>query len=140
MGASPGTDCKFQTSTVKSAQQWQSLLGSLTSMERLVHLGMLHLRVIQHHFRENWQPSVDRQSDPVPVPREVKESLSWWTLPRNIKHGVSLHKLTLDYRIFTDALTQGWGRHWIEENDKFKGYWSQDQVHLHINVFGRLAV
>ena len=130
----------FNSSSSQSARQWQSLLGVLASAEKLVDMGRLHIRPIQAHLRQHWRPSTGKQSDKIHVPSQVKQALSWWTNPRTILRGVPWREPPHDFRIFTDASTDGWGGNWIETREAFGGDWTTDEKKLHINVLELLAV
>ena len=52
------------------AEEWQSLLGVLAATEKLVKLGMLHMRPIQVGLLDQWSPFWGNPKDYVPVFRK----------------------------------------------------------------------
>jgi hypothetical protein len=120
------------------AGQWQSLLGVLTATEKLVPLGMLHIRPIQMGLLSQWSTWHGDQRDQVSVSEDVKKAITWWTVRQNVMEGVSLTVVKPAYHVFTDASMKGWGGHmeeWIVQ-----GRWSTSQQKLHINVLELIAV
>ena len=129
---------RFLSRSSASAQAWQSLLGTLTSIEKFVPLGRLHMRPFQWHLSRHWNQSSQPQETQVPIPSEIKEALTWWTSPHNVLRGAPLHPPAPTLRIFTDASTQGWGAHAGEST--IQGIWSPQEQTLHINTLEMRAI
>ena len=69
---------KFLTMDAPPAQLWHVILSHLASIERLVLHGRLRMRSLQWHLKAHWSPESDPPSLLVPLPREVRQDLSWW--------------------------------------------------------------
>ncbi len=126
------------TSSEMTAKTWQSLLGLLTATEKIVHLGMLHLRPLQRGLLDRWSPSRGDPQELIPITPTCKDALHWWQCHRNIMMGVPLKVAEPEVHIFTDSSKQGWGGHW--ENKEVSGLWLEHQTHWHINVLELLAI
>ena len=73
-----------------SARQWQSLIGLLASTEKMVRMGMLHLRPIQMGLLDKWSPFRGDPEERIPITQEVKTALLWWTIRDNVMSGVPI--------------------------------------------------
>ena len=73
-------------------QQFISLTGLLTAIEKQVHLGRLRMRPIQWHFKTNWRipESLDKV---IPLPRSLHPHLQWWLEESNVLRGPPLHPI-----------------------------------------------
>ena len=56
----------------------------------------------------------------------------------NLRRGVQLGTLDVEYYLFTDISTKGWGAHM--QNLTAAGTWTDELSHLHINVLKLRAV
>jgi len=122
-----------------SARSWLQLIGLLTSTERLVFHGMLHIRPIQFALQGQWKMSRDKMSTMVEVTDEAREAARWWTVRENVMAGVPLTVSTGEtVQVFTDASMKGWGGHlnWKTVG----GEWSTEERTKHINVLELMAV
>ncbi len=128
----------FMKSAFQTGHEWQKLIGILVALSKLVPLGMCRLRPIQTHFQFFWNPAYSPPSQLVPVSQTVKHHLRWWKDRRNLLQGVPFRKPKPEVHVYTDASDFGWGAH--VENQSAQGYWSADNVHLHINCKELLAV
>jgi len=120
------------------AHRWQQLLGHLTSLEKLVPRGRLHMRPIQFALSTSWNQHSDSPNCQILVTPEVVEALLWWTASDNLLRGTPLTTRDVDFRLFSDASTVGWGAHLMEL--RAEGVWSLEQSQLHINNLELLAV
>ena len=63
-----------------------SLMGLLTVTEQQVHLGRLHMRLIQWHFKNNWR-ILKSHEKVIPIPRALYPHLKWWLQEENVLQG-----------------------------------------------------
>jgi hypothetical protein len=115
-----------------TAQQYQSLIGMLISVMRLVQNGRLHLRPIQYFLREIWKQTVETQEKIILLEDKMITHLRWWTDKGTVLKGVNLHWEEHQRQIYSDASLTGWGGHL--DFMKVKGLWSEEEKVLHINV------
>ena len=80
------------TGLVCPVRKLMSFIGLLTATEKQVHLGRLHMRLIQWHLKNNWRvpESLDKQ---IPVPKSLHPHLKWWLEEDNVLQGQPLHSL-----------------------------------------------
>ena len=123
---------QFLSRQEQVAQRWQVVIGHLSSLEKLVPHGRLHLRSLQWRLKESWSQATDPPSFPVSLTQEVRQDLAWWLDDRNLLRGVPLRTPPPDMQLFSDASTEGWGAH-LEEL-LTSGVWDENDKHLHINV------
>lgn len=121
------------------ASSWQQLLGHMTSLERLVPRGRLHMRPMQFHLQETWPQDHDDPDAPIPVNEETRQTLKWWSDPKHLLKGVPLDHSPPQVIVFTDASTEGWGAHLDQTSIQTEGIWSPSQQELHINNLELLA-
>ena len=69
-----------------------SLIGLLTATEKQVFLGLLHMRPIQWHLKQNWRVP-ESMEKVIPVPRSLHPQLEWWLEESNVLQGQPLHPL-----------------------------------------------
>ena len=118
-------------------RKFMSLIGLLTSTEKQVPLGRLHMRPIQWHLKRHWRVPESLEKE-IPVPRSLHPHLLWWTKEANVLTGQPLHPLSHAVQIFTDASKEGWGAHLGDVTAR--GDWSVPESHLHINFLELKAV
>ena len=70
-------------------QQFMSLIGLLTTTEKQVHLGRLHMRPIQWHLKSHWRMPESLEKV-IPIPRSLHPHLQWWLQGDNILTGQPL--------------------------------------------------
>ena len=87
-------------------RQFMSLIGLLTATEKQVHLGRLHMRLIQWHLKNNWRVPESLEKV-IPVPMSLHPHLKWWLEESNVLPGQPLHPLKHALQIFTDAKDGG---------------------------------
>ena len=128
----------FLTSRSHTAFLWERLLGLLASTEKLVPLGRCHMRGLQSCLATQWDCTSQSQQVPVLVDWEATQDLLWWSSPEALRVGVPTHPLQWDLQVFTDSSTTGWGAHCLDQ--VVSGQWSPQELLLHINNLGLLAV
>ena len=120
-----------------TARTLMCVLGTLAAMEKLVHLGRLHMRPIQWHLKEHWNNSKHLDHS-VPVTTALRQALKWWLRRDNLAKPCSLHPKTPQVEVYSDASLQGWGAH-CGQQTAF-GLWDQMWLGKHINVLELQAV
>ena len=118
-------------------RKFMSLIGLLTTTEKQVPLGRLHMRPVQWHLKRHWRVPESLEKE-IPVPRSLHPHLLWWTKETNVLIGQPLHPLRHAIQIFTDASKEGWGAHLGDFTTR--GTWSVPESHLHINFLELKAV
>ncbi|XP_066946935.1 uncharacterized protein [Macrobrachium rosenbergii] len=81
---------QFLSQQDQPAQQWQVVIGHLSSLEKLVPHGRLHIRSLQWRLRDFWDQSLEPQLVLIPIPQEVRDDLAWWLDVRNLCIGTPL--------------------------------------------------
>ena len=109
-------------------RQWMSLIGLLTTTEKQVHLGRLHMRPIQWHLKNNWRVPESLEKV-IQVPKSLHLHLRWWLEESNVLQGQPLHPLKHALQLFTDASKEG--AHLNKHTAR--GTWSLPESQLHIN-------
>ena len=116
---------------VLTARCLMSLIGLLTSMEKMVLEGHLQMRPFQFHLKEHWRYPQSLDSL-LPWSETISAHLEWWQNPVNVIKVADLHPKDHSIQIFTDASHKGWGTHLEQVSTK-----DCDQTgkkRLHINV------
>ena len=70
------------------AQQWQVLLGHMSSLEKLVPRARLQMRSLQWHLKSSWSTESDPPQLPVPRSRRVDKHISWWMVRNHLLEGM----------------------------------------------------
>ena len=84
-------------------------------------------------------PRVRPSSLPVPLPREVKQELSWWMVRDHLLTVVRFGTPALaDLHLYSDASCSGWGAHLLDQH--LSGVWSDQEKLLHINLLEMKAL
>ena len=117
---------------------WRSLLGHLTSLERLVPGGRVRSRSLQWCLKQQWRATSDPVWWRVPPSRQCLEDLCWWTVPEHLLAGAPFVLAPPEQTLFTDASLHGWGAHLGDA--LVSGVWTPQQAVLHINHVELLAV
>jgi hypothetical protein len=128
----------FMSKPAPPACQWLQILGHLTSLEKLVPYGRTRIRPIQWQLRSHWTQSYHRPTAPVLLDPESRESLTWCMSTINVTKGVPLGTMDIDYDLFTDSSTHGWGAH--IEDQVASGIWPPALRACHINTLELRAV
>ena len=76
----------FLTGPTCPVWQLMSLIGLLTATEKQVHLGRLHMRLIQWHLKQNWRVPESLEKV-IPVPMSLHPHLRWWLEEINVVQG-----------------------------------------------------
>ena len=87
-------------------QQFMSLIGLLTATGKLVHLGRLHRRPIQWHFKNNWRVPESLEKL-IPISRSLHPHLQWWFQEDNALTGQPLLPIKHALQIFSDVSKKG---------------------------------
>jgi hypothetical protein len=127
----------FLSTPSQTARQWMSLIGLLSSTEKQVPMGRLHLRQIQWHLKRNWSYTECLEIQ-VPILPKIQTALKWWQDPQHLLLGSPLHQPLPDIQVYTDASNQGWGGHCLHQTAQ--GLWSEQEKKLHINILEMKAV
>ena len=121
----------LKSKRVLTARCLMSLIGLLTSTEKMVPEGRLHRRPFHFHLKEHWRypQSLDNL---LPWTEAIAAHLDWWQNPSNVMRGADLHPKHHSIQLFTDASHEGWGAHLDQRFHK--GLWSDREKRLHIYV------
>ena len=128
----------FCTMDAPPTQLWQVSLSHLASLERLVPHGRLWMRSLQWHLKAHWSPESDPPSFPVPLPREVRQDLSWWMVRDRLLTGVRFGTPAPDLHLYSDASCSRWGAHLLDQH--VSGLWSDQEKLMHINLLEMKAL
>jgi hypothetical protein len=123
------------------AQDWQHALGLLASTEKMVPLGLLHMRPIQIVLSSQWNLFWDSPSDLVEVTEDVRQAVRSWLTEEHVLVRTPLNIASnkdSQLQVFTDASQKGWGGHL--EGEEIQGDWNPQEQTLHINVLELMAV
>ena len=101
----------------------------LTSTEKMVPEGCLHMWPFQFHLKEHWTYSQSLDSFLL-WSETISAHQQWWKNPANVTKGADLYLKDHSIQIFTDASNEGWGAHL--EQASTKGLWSESEKRLHI--------
>ena len=123
---------RLKSKHVLTARCLMLLIGLLTSTEKIIPEGILHMRPFQFHLKEHWRYP---QSLDSLLPWTTH--LEWWQNPTNVKV-LDLHPKDRRIQLFTDASNEGWGAQL--EQATTKSLWSDREKRLHINVLELKAV
>ena len=107
-----------------------SLIGLLTSTKKQVHLGQLHMRLIQRPLKNHWRIS-ESQEKVSPIQESLHPHLKWWLQGGNVLQDQPPHSLSHAVQISTVASREGWGAH--SGDLMARGTWSLPESKLHIN-------
>ena len=111
---------------------WQSLLGLMSSSEKLIPLARLHMRCLQQDLKSQWSQVSDSADQLVHVSELSMRDLRWWLNWSNLTVGCPFRPPTPTVHLFTDASKKGWGAHW--DYAVVSGQWSGESLSWHINV------
>ena len=129
---------RFIAQKSPTAQLWQSIIGHMASLEKLVPGARLRMRSLQFALRDRWSAAADPPHQPVFLPENCLEDLLWWREEGRLTQGVPVMIPPPEMTLFTDASRSGWGAH-LEELVA-SGVWTEDDQHLHINLLELRAV
>ena len=100
--------------------------------------GRIHILPIQWQLRLQWSQSKEKSSKLIPLDLQSRLAILWWTNRDNLRRGVPIGTIDVEYYLYTDSSTQGWGAHLQELTAS--GIRSLDQSQLHINVLELQAI
>ena len=123
---------------IAPAQLWLSMIGLLSSAEKLVPLGRLRIRPIHFCLRRQFSIGVHSLSRPVMLDFPAQQALRWWMKDSNVLAGQSLERFQPQVTLYTDASLSNWGAH--SEGFQASGAWTVDETQLSINCLELLAV
>ena len=110
--------CRTSSQKTLSYTEVSQFMGSLNRASGLIPLGRLHLRPLQRHFHSlgltnRFSPL--QRSDPLVLATLLKQwqDLSFLTL------GIPIQPFQVEFTIFTNASTQGWGTHYEDGEEAF---------------------
>ena len=126
----------FLSCVRQPVSSWLELLGVLSSMIQLVPGGRLRMRSLQFTLRQSWD-QVD-QTVLVSWTPDIRWDLEWWLDRERLELGVALDQVSPQLDLWSDASDVGWGAHLGEVVTS--GLWSQEELHVSINVRELLAI
>ena len=127
----------IRKSLVLTPRKLMSVIGTLSSIEKTVPLGRLHMRPFQWYLKSHWKfpQSLDKR---IQVTVNFLKHLKWWEDLQNLMAGAPINPHVHNNLVFTDASQKGWGAHL---NDLVSsGLWSNKESQPHINVLELKAV
>ena len=84
------------------------LIGVMTSMEKTVPFGQIHVRPFHCFFlKTNWQFAQSLHKV-FPISQLIKDHLAWLMDPQNLLKGLDLHLKEHNILMFTDASEKSW--------------------------------
>lgn len=128
----------LRASQVALARVWLQALGLMASMVDIVPLCRLHMRRIQLHVILHYSAAVHSLGRLIPMNREMKEALQWWTSLDHLTEGTVFPQPAPTCTVTTDASLWGWGGHL--EGNQVQGQWSREESRAHVNLLELWAV
>ena len=133
------TTQKIMNMKMQTAREFLQLLGIMASCIEIIPNARLYMRPLQIHLLSFWKPSSQKLDQKIPVTKQLKSHLKWWSNSANITKGRSLQHWESNVTITTDASTSiGWGGHMGSQI--VQGTWSDIQKRQHINCLEMEAV
>ena len=123
---------------IAPAWVWQTWLGKLTSLEKLVPLGLCHMRETQRALKNQWRQCHHSPHSGVVVSLMVEKEIKWWLDQVNLYRSTSLVPPSHTTELYTDSSMVGWGAHL--GSLVARGTWPLSVVGDHINVLEMRAV
>ena len=114
-----------------------SLVGLLTSTEKIVPFGQIHFRAVQSVLNSCLARKVDKHHH-VTLTLAALKDRQWWSDENNVFRGLSMSRVIPDHQVQTDASTTGWGINF--NGSLISGVWSHRDAQLHINLLEMKAV
>ena len=119
--------CELSSQQVLSYQRVAQFMGSLNWASGLIPVGRLHLRPLQCNFHslglKNRFTPQHRSDQPA-----LANLLQQWKDLSFLISGMSIRPFQVDFTIFTDASTQGWGAHMGDS--QISGTWTRWDRHI----------
>ena len=114
-----------------------SLVGLLTSTEKIVPFGRIHFRSLQALLNTYLAQKVDK-THRVSLSLAALQDLQWWSQEDKVFRGLSMSRVIPDHQVQTDASTSGWGINF--NGSLINGVWPPRDAALHINLLEMKAV
>ncbi|KAM4697915.1 uncharacterized protein WCC33_013536 [Rhinophrynus dorsalis] len=128
---------KFLQMRQRSAKAFSRLLGHLASTNQVIPWARTHARMTQMHYLTYFKRQPNNFHQLIPVSKQIRLELEWWTHPTNLAKGRAL--TDPEWQILhTDASKLGWGGIW--NNKTIQGIWTAREKTMHINVLELKAV
>ena len=127
---------EFLSCERQPASAWLELLGALASLIQLIPGGRLRMRSLQFCLNRSWDFS--DHSLLIRWNTDAQEDLEWWLDQSLLEAGISLHQISPQLELWSDASDVGWGAHLGGELTS--GLWSPSEQALSINARELLAV
>ena len=90
-----------------TVRSWMSLLGLLSATEKLVPMGRLHLRNMQHCLKGQWNVKLHSLHSRVQLSQSALTDLRWWMMSKHVLASCPTHPLQPTRLLFTDAWKGG---------------------------------
>ena len=129
---------RLTTSPSAPASLWQKFLGHLASLVDVVPNCRLHMRPLQLHLNQHFNPFHDHDSLLVPLPPNIRSLVLLWSSRDRLSEGKPFSPPPPSLTLTTDASRLGWGA--VLPPHHTSGPWPPQVAHLHINSLELLAV
>ncbi|KAJ7329295.1 hypothetical protein JRQ81_015469 [Phrynocephalus forsythii] len=83
----------------------QQLLGLMASTTAILPHARLRMRILQAWFLGHFNPQLHPQSMQLPLTSTVRDSLRWWSRPRNLQQGRPFHPVEPSIQLTTGVRT-----------------------------------
>ena len=127
----------FLSSPAPPLRVWESLIGVMASLEKLVPGSRLHMRPLQFQVQGLQRGFVPSELG-IAVDPLSEASVRWWLRRIQQRVGCPLRDPLPDLVLYTDASLSGWGA--VCQGKRMSGSWSPDECNLHINLLELRAV
>lgn len=117
--------------------KWESLLGEMSSLCRIVQGAQLRMRPLQFQLQV-FRSKERNPSERILLNTESIRAVRWWIAHLSLNKGLRLGLPQPSIHLETDASLEGWGAH--AEGVLQSGKWTQKETKLHINVLEIRAV
>ena len=128
----------FSDSPHLTAKERLTLLSYMASLIYLVAGAQLRMQSLQFHLRSQWSSFTHDDSVWIAWTPDNLMDLHWWMLESNLLAGSDLRDVSLDFLLYTDASTHGWGCSLLHH--AAGGLWSEIESTLRINLLELWAV
>ena len=113
-------------------QLWRSVLGHMSSLEKLMRDSRLRMRFLQFRLKNLWSTASDPPSQVVLLTENNQEDLRWWREVGHLLQGIPLKSPAPKIILFTDTSCQSWGA--LLQELVSSGVWTETERYLHINL------
>ena len=110
-------------------REFRSVIGLLTATEKQVHVGQLHMKLIQWHHKQLEGPRITGKGDP--NPQVLAPPFTMMAEGRQCTYSPTITPNKHALQIITDASIEGWGTR-LDEHFA-RATWSPPGSKLHIN-------